>query len=118
MKKNDWILAGIIIAAALGFFLWHSMNGQKGAETVTVRVDDKVYGTYDLSETQVIEINQTNTLTIEEGQARMTYADCPDQVCVHQKAVSKNRESIICLPNKVVVLIESGQENELDAVSQ
>ena len=33
----------------------------------------------------------------------MIRADCPDQLCVKQKAVSKNKESIICLPNKVVI---------------
>jgi len=118
MKKNDWILTGIIIAAALAVFLLYSINGRKDAESVTVRVDDEIYGVYDMQEEQVITINETNTLSIKDGRAEMIHADCPDQLCVHQQAISKNRESIICLPNKVVVTVESGQENELDALSQ
>ena len=47
----------------------------------------------------------------------MEEADCPDLLCVHQKAISKEGESIICLPNKVVVTIRGGEETELDAVT-
>ena len=47
----------------------------------------------------------------------MESADCPDQICVRQKAISKEGESIICLPNKVVVSIVGGEEKELDAVT-
>ena len=51
------------------------------------------------------------------GKAKMTDADCPDQLCVHQKAASKNHESIICLPNKVVVEVDGSEESEFDAVA-
>ncbi len=47
----------------------------------------------------------------------MVKADCPDQLCVNQKPVSKNHESIICLPNRVVVEVESKEESEYDAVT-
>ena len=54
---------------------------------------------------------------IENGIAYVTDADCPDQLCVHQKAASKNHESIICLPNKVVVEVDGSEESEFDAVA-
>lgn len=49
----------------------------------------------------------TNTLVIKGGVADMTSADCPDHLCVKQKAISKEGESIICLPNKVVVTVKA-----------
>ena len=48
----------------------------------------------------------------------MVEADCPDKLCVHQKAISKNNETIICLPNKVVVQVTSGEESEFDSVAK
>ena len=36
---------------------------------------------------------------------------CPDQICVHEKAISADGESIICLPNKIVVEVESDKES-------
>ncbi|MGL6199904.1 MAG: NusG domain II-containing protein [Lachnospiraceae bacterium] len=118
MKRNDWILAVTILTAALAVFLLYSLSGNERAESVTIRVDGTMYGVYDLAEDQVIEVNEANTLEIKDGQVEMIYADCPDQLCVHQQAISKNHESIICLPNKVVIEVNSSSEGELDTVSQ
>lgn len=117
-KKNDGILIlGILCIAALAFFV-HEMRGEDGVGVVTVKVDGKVTGKYSLAEDQTVKINGgTNLLEIKDGKADMIEADCPDKLCVHQKAVSKNGESIICLPNKVVVEIESSETSEYDAVT-
>ena len=118
LKKKDWILIAIIIVVAgLAFFL-HNLLGAKGANCVVVKVDGKIEGTYSLGEDQEISINGgTNTLVIKNNRAKMQEADCPDQLCVNQKAISKNNESIICLPNKIVVEVESSENSEFDAVS-
>ncbi len=79
----------------------------------------EIEGVYSLAKDQSIEINGgTNVLKIRNGSADMTEADCPDKLCVNQKAISKNGESIICLPNKVVVTIESSEDSVFDAVAQ
>ena len=39
----------------------------------------------------------TNTLVIKGGVADMTSADCPDHLCVKQKAISKEGESKMCI---------------------
>ena len=65
-----------------------------------------------------VEIGGTNRLVIEDGTARMEWADCPDQICVNHRPVSRNGESIICLPNEVVVSVKGGEEAELDGVVQ
>lgn len=117
-KKKDWILILLIFVVAGAAYGIHEFAGSKGADIVTVKVDGKVTGTYPLDKDQEIKINGgTNILTIKNGKAKMTDADCPDQLCVHQKAASKNHESIICLPNKVVVEINGSEESEFDAVA-
>ena len=100
-KKKDAVLILTVLLIAGAAFGVHEFAGGDGADTVTVKVDGKVTGTYPLAKDQKIRINGgTNILTIKNGKAKMTDADCPDQLCVHQKAASKNHESIICLPNK------------------
>ena len=117
-KRNDLILIlGIICIAALAYLLHERMQNVDDG-IVLVKVDGEEKGTYRLSEEQTIEINGgTNILQIKEGKADMTEADCPDKLCVHQKAVSKNGESIICLPNKVVIEIKSSEQSAYDAVT-
>ena len=84
-------------------------------------MNKKVYGVYDLSVDQEIEIMDEdgkliNKLIIKDGFADMVEAECPDLLCVHQKAISKSKESIVCLPNRVVVTVLS-EETDLDGVS-
>ncbi len=116
MKKNDWILAVVIVVIAAVILLFQFTRGNSGSGEVSVSVDGGGFGTYSLSEDQTVDINGTNRLVIENGTARMEWADCPDQICVEHRAVSRVGESIICLPNQVVVSVVSGEEAELDGV--
>lgn len=119
MKKGDIIIILLVLLLAgsvLGIYTL--FFGGKGADVV-IYVDGEETGRYRLDENRTIEINDgTNTLVIENESARMEEADCPDQVCVRHKAISKDGESIICLPYKVVVSIEGGKETDADAVVQ
>ena len=119
LKKKDWLLILIILCVAGLTVLAHTYIGGRGANKVVVKVDGVIQGTYSLSEDGRIEINDgTNVIEISNGKADMIKADCPDQLCVNQKAVSRNHENIICLPNKVVVTIESSEDSVFDAVAQ
>lgn len=121
-RKRDLLvlilIASAIAVTALCFYL---RKDAEGGEAV-VTIDGEEYGRYSLSEDQEIPIlidgEQTNLLMIEDGKADMVEADCPDQICVNHRAVSKEHETIVCLPNKVVVEIEGGEEADLDAVAE
>ena len=116
MKKIDKMLAaGLLLAAVLlGIFLF---AGKEEGTRAVVTIDGTEYGSYALDKEQTIDLGTGNHLEIRGGEIRMTEADCPDQICVHQKAISRNGESIICLPNKIVLKIVDGEEAELDAVT-
>ena len=118
MKKNDWLLLIVILLTAALIFFIRYFVGDEHPGYVTVRVGGEITETYDLSEDQTVKINGgTNVMKIEDKTVNMIDANCPDKLCVHQKTISKNNESIICLPNNVVVQIVSQDESELDAVT-
>ena len=117
MKKNDWILVAVILVlAGIGFLVYTGL-GRQSAGIVKVTVDGDIYGTYSLEKEQEIKINDINYLMIKDGYADMIKADCPDQVCVEHISISKNKETIVCLPNKVIVEIVGGEDVEIDAVA-
>lgn len=105
-KRNDRILlvSVMVLALAAAFLLWGRGKGQ--GMTAVVTVDGEELGRYSLLQENQIAIGDTNVLIIKEGAADMISAQCPDQVCVKHSPISKTGESIICLPNKVVVTIE------------
>ena len=116
MKKMDFILVLTVVILAVGGLFLYSILGQKEAGRVIVEVDGEVYGEYKLQDNQELLINETNVLIIENGEVNMYEANCPDQICVKHVSISKNGETIVCLPNKVVVTIKEAAESELDAV--
>lgn len=118
MKRNTVILAAAIFFTAGAFYVLNTFILQKDGAFAVVTVDDKEIGRYSLNEDQTVELNGgTNTLVIEDGYADVTDANCPDKLCVSQKKISKDGESIICLPNKLVVSISGGEERDFDTVA-
>lgn len=119
IKRNDIVLIALLIAAALILSVVLFLNKTDGAK-VTVKVNNELIGTYSLNEDMTLKIgdnNSYNILVIKDNTAKITEATCPDKLCVNQKAISYDSESIICLPNKVVVEIISEEESTNDSVS-
>lgn len=120
--KNDLILIFSIIVISLlsvTIILLTSKHGnyvtieQNGTITAVLQINkNQKYNIY--NEDNEIE----NTILIENGQVSMIYADCPDKICEKHRAIKNNNESIICLPNKVIVTVTNGLENELDGVAK
>ena len=116
--KNDILLLLAVLVLAGGFWLVRALTRQAGA-VAEVTVDGEVVMTLPLSEdTTVILGEGTNTLVIQDGTVRVTEASCPDHVCMDRGAVRYDGETIVCLPNKVVITVVGAQSNGLDGVSQ
>lgn len=112
--KNDIILVAVLIAVAATAFVLLPLFQEEGAYAV-ISVDGLETARYPLDEDleRLIPITQngsiigvSNVFVISNGEVRMTEADCPDQICVHHRPISKVGETIVCLPNKVVISIE------------
>lgn len=110
------MIASVLLAAIAAFILRGVL--QKPGARLLITVDGEVFGTYDLEEDQTIRIGDTNICRIEGGKAVMEWADCPDQICVHHKALDRSGGTIVCLPNRVVLSVEGGEKDgEVDAVT-
>ena len=120
--RNDLLLIGglltVVILAGLCLFV---LRGE--GDTVIVTVDGKPYGTYSLSEEIRVDIHtgadgeQLNRLVIRGGEAFVETATCPDGICAAHKPISRDGESIVCLPHRVVVTVErASSSNQPDVV--
>lgn len=117
IQKNDWILAGGIFLAAVLLFAGMLLLRRPGSE-IEISIDGERLGVYSLDEEQIIDAGEGNRVEIANGQARMLWADCPDQFCARQMAISRVGETIVCLPNRVTVRVLQGETPEYDAVAR
>ena len=119
IKKADIILFILIIAAGLMVSLSPLVKEFQGTD-VRVTVDGELYGIYDLNSDQTIEISRdghTNVVVIESGTVRMESSSCKNQICVEHGKISHGNDSIVCLPNRVVVEIDKQEGGEADVIS-
>lgn len=117
--KNDVIFISFLAVFCIAVCVWVYKGGAVEGSNIMITVDGKEYGTYSLFEEQTITIGEgdvKNIIEIKGGKAYMREASCPDQLCVDQNEISFDKESIICLPNKVVVTVISDVEGELDGI--
>lgn len=112
--KNDIILISILLAAGLAAIMILLISKPVGT-TVSVRVDGKEIASFSLSENRELFIpgkGGSNHLIIKGGYAYIDDASCPDGLCIGMGKINRAGQSIICLPNKVVVSIETRGHDE------
>ncbi len=123
IRKADVVLAVFLVAAGLGASWWLSTEREPG-QMVVISAGGEEYASYSLLEDRTVVIDQDdhiNKITIKDGQVSMVFSDCANQNCVHQGKISTPSQSIICLPNKVVVEIQGsqdGQDDDFDAIAK
>lgn len=120
-KKAELILVAFIVVLALVLWGFFALNKQEGARVVA-RVNGEVVLDVPLSEDKVYPLNladgEENVLTVSGGQVWMNEANCPDQICVQEGKIHYSHETITCLPHRLVVSIEGGEESEVDGMAR
>lgn len=115
MHKSDLILIGAFIIT--GVLLACLFLLQKPGNFAVVYVDGQRVEEYSLAEDVDIMVNGTNHFIIENKEAYLEDATCPDKLCVHMGHISKAGEMIICLPNRVMIVIEGTDSGDADVLS-
>jgi hypothetical protein len=120
MNTYDKMLIVVLLFVALSFSVVYRNFIKEEGSYVVVTVDGEEVNRLSLSEDTQLLIEGanggTNRLVIQDGVAKMEEASCPDLLCVRQRKICYNEESIICLPNKVVVRVVGGSDDEVDAI--
>ena len=125
MNKRDIAFIIIIMVVAILSYFIMNISGERDGDMVLITVDGRLYGTSKLHEDREIEMKNEygyNIISIHDGQVSVTDADCPDKYCVKQGEISKNDESIICLPHKLVIetvrTMDDGGTVDVDSVAK
>lgn len=123
MKRFDLYLASAMVVIALVWFLFNNFLSDT-AETINIYRDNVLIESYSLNEDGEYVINDLNEelmrISVKNGIVDVVYANCKDKLCEHQLAISKNNETIVCLPNKIVVRVEdkkTDSETGTDAIT-
>ncbi|OLS03319.1 NusG domain II-containing protein [Tissierella creatinophila] len=119
MTKGDKVLIVVVVILtllSLGFIKRQAFSNENkfvsiqvnGKEIKKVIFDKKIIG-------KKIPIQSKygfNLIEIDDEKVRVIEADCPDKIDVKQGYISKIGETIICLPNRMVVEIKGVKKGD------
>ncbi len=120
-SKFDWILAVALIAMSVAVSFSLAGGSSQAGGSALLYYDGICAGTFDLSSDQVVspELGSHDIrIEIRGGRIRMLDSDCPRKVCKHTGWISGRGQTIVCVPNKVLIEIRgNGTNSGCDAVS-
>lgn len=122
MKKGDLLIILLVMVAVLGYFMRDYLVPSQG-NSLVIEVDGQFYQRVSLQENSHYPIHLPGErfmeLVVEEGRAWVSEETvvCPDRICVKTGKISRPGESIVCLPNKVIIYIEGTSQDEIDGIS-
>lgn len=106
----DFFVIALVLVLAFGIWLYPFFSAVGNDAQIKQGEEIK---TVSLLEDKELKI-QGATVKIKDGSISITESDCPDKVCVNTGEISKQGESIVCVPNEIVITI--GGEREVDVV--
>lgn len=56
-------------------------------------------------------------IQIERGEIWVEKAPCPYQICKNRGKISRSGETIICIPNRILIQIGGISQNQVDSVT-
>ncbi len=106
--KSDLVLLSVLLLVGLSLLLVTLVFRKEGTLISIEEGGSFVMelGLYENGEYSLAD--GKNILVIENGEAYMKHADCPDHRCVKMGRVKYRGQRIICLPNEVTVAVGGG----------
>ncbi len=109
MKRKDYILISSIALILLALWCNHTIRGHADGTAVNIYSAGELIGTYPLNIDTDIDLGH-NIIHISNGAANITYADCPDKLCMHQNSISHSGQTIACLPNRLLIEVTDNEQ--------
>lgn len=119
LKGDIIIIISVIISALLIFFITSDMLIYE-SDVIFVEINLNGDIIHKLSIEDDVEIlvedNYQNLVVIEGNSVKVINSTCPDGVCENFGNIQKEGQTIICMPNKLIIQI-SGTQTEIDVIT-
>lgn len=107
-KRNDLILIGVILVISLVSLLVFFLTRSNGKKAI-IYYDGEVIKEVNLNKDQEFEVEGliSNVLiSIKDGRIAIIESGCSNKICINTGYIEYSNENIVCLPNKISIVIE------------
>ncbi|PAB58615.1 NusG domain II-containing protein [Anaeromicrobium sediminis] len=120
------LIISILILSIVGIVSLPVLGSNSNEKYVVIKIEDKIIKKISIEKSGPGKIydfqfnNNTGHIEVKDGSVRMLKMDkaiCPKSICSQTGWINKEYESIVCLPNKIMVTFQSNSEEELDIIT-
>lgn len=119
-KIFDLVILGVIVALIVALLFVLFLPKETGS-SVEIYRSGKLIATYNMSDYEqyplvkeygslIVKITDKSVIVLE--------SDCPDKCCVKQGEIHYGGESIICVPQEIVIKIVGGDKSDVEVITQ
>ncbi len=120
-SKFDLILICLILLLSITGIIYFGrarFQHSTGKNTVLIYQQEKLLESVPLDKNTFIDLlDKRMQVEIKDGRVRMDRSDCPQHICVNTGWIQYSGQTIVCVPNKIIVEIKSPEAPLVDAVS-
>jgi len=113
------LIVGLVIVTLVSFPVIRHFHRE--GKRVVIELDGEEVGNFLLDEDRLIPVEGklgTTRVEISEKGVRVLDSPCPYKLCIKSGSIRRSGETLVCLPNRVVVRITGDEGEEIDAVSR
>lgn len=123
IKKGDIFVIVFFVSAAILMWIEMFLFVPFGDRILKIYSNGAIYAEYNLDDIKSeeiigLEVSDNLEVCISKSGAYVKTANCPDGLCIKQGKISKVNQTVVCVPNKVLMEIVSKKEvSGVDAVA-
>lgn len=125
MKKGDKLIIVILVLCVGAWFGINKLGSEQDATKIVIEVDGKPYKSFNMNalaiKSEQIRIERPGgryvDIALDKTGAYVVDVICPDKLCQKTGKIERVGQSIVCLPNKVLVEIQGKTESDVDQVT-
>jgi hypothetical protein len=110
------LFLALVIASFAGLF--YTREAVSRDADVVIEVGGKAVYTLTLDTDREVTVAGTHgdaVVEVKDGKVRMKEAPCENHTCMRQGWIAQG--TIVCLPNRIVVIVGTGMKKEMDAIA-
>lgn len=117
MNQSDKLLFQCVLLSAFLFFcIFQLIPKEKGSIAVVTYQNQKVLE-IDLSQNKTYQVDGKNgkiTIVVKNGKIKVAKENSPYHVCSKQGYIESSNESLVCLPNELIITIQG--KSDVDTI--
>ncbi len=111
-----------LLAIVSVFTIFIIKSSETAGKTAKIYLNSKLVRTVSLNKDCEFKIKSEkdgekgyNIIRVKNGKISVIESDCKNQICVRHGAIDNDLLPIVCVPNGLVIRVESDDESEIEA---